>query len=54
MLFRSEYGYLDACAAFDSLVKLARAVEIPEMVKLMKATVPEYKSNNSVFEKFDK
>lgn len=49
-----EYGYLDACAAFDSLVKLARAVEIPEMVKLMKATVPEYKSNNSVFEKFDK
>ena len=49
-----EYGYLDACAAFDSLVKLARAVEIPEMVKLMKATVPEYKSKNSVFEKFDK
>ena len=49
-----EYGYLDACAAFDSLVKLARAVEIPDMVKLMKATVPEYKSNNSVFEKFDK
>ena len=27
---------------------------IPEMVKLMKTTVPEYKSNNSVFEKFDK
>ena len=49
-----EYGYEDACHAFDSLVKLARAVEIPDMVRLMKSTVPEYKSNNSVFEKFDK
>ena len=49
-----EYGYEDACHAFYSLVKLARAVEIPDMVRLMKSTVPEYKSNNSVFEKFDK
>lgn len=49
-----EYGYGDACRAFDTLVRLARAVEIPDMVRLMKSTVPEYKSNNSVFEKYDR
>ena len=31
----------------------AREVDIPEMVKLMKKTVPEYKSNNSRFEVYD-
>jgi hypothetical protein len=33
---------------------LARAVEIPDMVRLMKATVPEFKSKNSPYEIYDK
>ncbi len=29
-------------------------VKIPEMVVFMKQTVPEFKSKNSVYEKYDK
>ena len=36
------------------LEDLSRSVEIPDMVKLMKETVPEFKSKNSQFEKYDK
>jgi len=39
---------------FDELERLASEVRIPEMVKLMKETVPEFKSKNSVFEEYDK
>jgi Predicted nucleoside-diphosphate sugar epimerases len=49
-----EYEYADAVKAVEELEKLARAVEIPEMVKLMKEVVPEYISNNSRFEEFDR
>ena len=49
-----EYDYADALAAADQLEKLSRAVEITEMVKLMKATVPEFISKNSRFEELDK
>lgn len=48
-----EYDYTDALAAADQLEKLSRAVEITEMVKLMKATVPEFISKNSRFEELD-
>lgn len=48
-----EYDYQDAISAVDKLENLSRAVEIPEMVKYMKQVVPEYKSKNSVYEKYD-
>ena len=49
-----QYAYADALAAVDKLENLSRDVKIPEMVVLMKQTVPEFKSKNSVFEKYDK
>lgn len=49
-----EYPYDDACRVVDRLEELSRAVTIPEMVILMKETVPEFKSKHSVFEKYDK
>ncbi len=48
-----EYPYSNACAVADRLTDLAIAVSIPDMVKLMKETVPEFKSRNSVYEKYD-
>ncbi len=49
-----EYDYDDARTAADGLEELSRAVEIPDMVRLMKRTVPEFKSKNSRFEEIDK
>ncbi len=49
-----EYPYDSANDIMTELTKLATLVTIPEMVQLMKKTVPEFKSKNSVFEKFDK
>ncbi|MBR5076794.1 MAG: polysaccharide biosynthesis protein [Bacteroidales bacterium] len=49
-----EYDYADAVKAVDELEALSREVRIPEMVKLMKEIVPEYISNNSRFEEYDK
>ena len=49
-----EYDYADALAAADSLERLSREVEIDDMVRLMKSTVPEFISQNSRFEKLDK
>ena len=49
-----EYAYADALAAAEKLEDLSREVKIPEMVVLMKQTVPEFKSKNSVYEKYDK
>ena len=49
-----EYEYDKACAAMTELERLSIIVEIPEMVKLMKAIVPEFISKNSQFEKYDK
>jgi FlaA1/EpsC-like NDP-sugar epimerase len=48
-----EYPYADAVAYADKLETLARAVEIPDMVRLMKKIVPEYKSENSKFAALD-
>ncbi|MDE6321662.1 MAG: polysaccharide biosynthesis protein, partial [Muribaculaceae bacterium] len=48
-----EYPYADACDVVSQLTDRAVAVEIPDMVKLMKRTVPEFKSKNSVYEKYD-
>ena len=49
-----EYNYDDAAMVADRLTQLAREVNIPEMVQMMKSVVPEYISNNSKFEEFDK
>ena len=50
-----EYDFGEATAVMDELERLSRAVEIPEMVRLMKQTVPEYVSSaNSKFSAIDK
>ena len=49
-----EYGYADAANVTRQLEELSRSVTIPEMVILMKQTVPEFKSRHSIFEKYDK
>jgi FlaA1/EpsC-like NDP-sugar epimerase len=49
-----NYDYEEAKSVVDHLLELARAVEIPNMVRLMKATVPEFKSKNSPYEIYDK
>jgi FlaA1/EpsC-like NDP-sugar epimerase len=48
-----NYSYSDAEHVVETLDKLSSDVNIPEMVKLMKATVPEFKSKNSPFEVYD-
>ena len=48
-----EYDYTDAAATADQLEQLSRQVEITEMVRLMKTTVPEFISQNSKFAELD-
>lgn len=48
-----EYDYADALKGAQELEELSRAVIIPDMVRLMKKIVPEFKSKNSRFEEFD-
>ena len=48
-----EYEYAEAKQLVVTLETLSRAVNIPEMIKLMKKNVPEYISKNSKFEQFD-
>lgn len=45
--------YQTASEVCERLGELSRKVEIPEMVRLMKEFVPEFKSKNSPFEKYD-
>lgn len=49
-----EYDYADARRAAELLETLSREVNIPDMVRLMKSTVPEFISKNSRFEEYDK
>ena len=49
-----EYEYDEVLAIVNELEDLSRKVEIPDMVKLMKKTVPEFISKNSKFEVYDK
>lgn len=48
-----EYDYEEASRVTNELESLARAVDIPTMVRLMKRTVPEFKSKNSIYEQYD-
>ena len=49
-----DYDYDKISAEFDEIAELSRNVEIEKTVQLMKAIVPEFKSKNSVYEKYDK
>ena len=49
-----EYDYREACEVAEELEALSRKVEIPNMVRLMKKTVPEFKSKNSKYEIYDR
>ncbi|WP_064974672.1 polysaccharide biosynthesis protein [Alistipes provencensis] len=48
-----EYDYGEAQEVAEELETLSRSVNIPDMIRLMKRTVPEFKSKNSVFEAYD-
>jgi len=48
-----EYDYDKALEVMTRLEDMAMKVEIPDMVRLMKNTVPEFISKNSRFEEFD-
>lgn len=49
-----QYDYQEAVAVADRLEELSKEVRIPEMICLMKETVPEFVSKNSEFERYDK
>lgn len=49
-----EYDYFEARAAVEELERLARRVDVAATVRLLKHTIPEYKSRNSAFEEFDR
>jgi FlaA1/EpsC-like NDP-sugar epimerase len=49
-----EYDYDQVCQDIDELVEIAQRFDDMATVKKMKDIVPEYKSNNSIYEKLDK
>ncbi len=49
-----EYDYDAVCKQIDALIEISRKYEDMATVAKMKEIVPEYKSNNSVYEKLDK
>ena len=49
-----EYAFDEVTAATEKLEALSKKVDIPELIQLMKRLVPEYKSQNSEFEKYDR
>ena len=49
-----QYDYKDVCKDIDELVAISRKFDSMATVAKMKDIVPEYKSNNSVYEVLDK
>ena len=49
-----EYDYDEVCRDIDELIEISRRYDDMATVAKMKAIVPEYKSNNSIYEKLDK
>lgn len=49
-----EYDYAKVCEDIDELVSIARQYDDMATVRKMKEIVPEYKSNNSIYECLDK
>ena len=48
-----EYDYDEVCNAIDTLLKIAVSYDNMATVKEMKAIVPEYRSNNSIYSRLD-
>ena len=49
-----EYNYNDVGNSINELIEISKSYDEMATVKKMKEIVPEYKSNNSVYEKLDK
>ena len=49
-----EYDYQEVSAQIDELIELSKQYDNMATVRMMKDIVPEYKSNNSIYEKLDK
>ena len=49
-----KYDYKEALEAVEDMEEKSIFVQIPEMVKKMKEFVPEFVSQNSVFQQYDK
>ena len=49
-----EYDYDEVCRDINNLVEIAKRYDDMKTVQKMKEIVPEYKSNNSVYEQLDK
>lgn len=49
-----QYEYEDVCKLFDELEYLAKTADDMQIVRKMKLIVPEFKSNNSVYEAIDR
>ena len=49
-----QYDYDKVCKDIDELIEISRRYDDMATVKKMKEIVPEYKSNNSVYEQLDK
>ena len=49
-----EYDYDKVCKDIDELIEISKRYDDMATVKKMKEIVPEYKSNNSIYEKLDK
>ena len=49
-----QYDYSEVAEKITTLSALAAQVDVPATVRLMKQIVPEYKSQNSRFEQFDR
>ena len=49
-----EYDYEQVCKDIDELIEISKHYDNMETVRKMKAMVPEYKSNNSIYEELDK
>ena len=49
-----EYSYKAVVADFDVLSGLAKSMDKMGTVKQMKAIVPEFKSQNSIYQQLDK
>lgn len=49
-----EYNYNDVVNSINDLIEISKSYDEMATVKKMKEIVPEYKSNNSIYEKLDK
>ena len=49
-----EYNYNDVVNSINELIEISKSYDEMATVKKMKEIVPEYKSNNSIYEKLDK